>query len=54
MMQQFGDSDQQLQINGVLVQNLVHISPISMYRLGKPRDGSALCFQLGPDHISYV
>lgn len=53
-MQQFRNPYQQLQINGLLAQDFVHISPVGMYRLGKPRYRSALRLQFGSDHISDV
>lgn len=53
-MQQFRNPYQQLQINGLLAQYFVHISPVCMYRLGEPRDSSALRLQFGFNHISYV
>ena len=54
MMQQFGDSDQQQQVNGIFIQNLVHITPVGVDGFGEPCHGSALRLQLGSDHISYV
>lgn len=51
-MQQFGDFYQQLQINGVSAQYFVHIRPVCVYRLGKPRHRPALRLQFSFDHIS--
>ena len=53
-MQQFGNPDQKIQIYALFAQNLIHIRPGGMYRLGKPRHRPALCLQLGSDHVSYV